>query len=174
MIRASGSLIKNILKKKNFTTVTSSKGFGISKQQFNNVKLFSTTNISLHGSGKPPEGEGITINFITPEGETVSARGRVGQSILDVAHSNEIDLEGACEASLACSTCHVILTDEIFDSLEEPTDEENDMLDLAFGLTETSRLGCQVELREDMEGMTVKIPSATRNMAVDGFKPKPH
>jgi ferredoxin len=128
----------------------------------------------------------ITINFVTPEGETVSARGRVGQSILDVAHSNEIDLEGkpsttqkyifltnifligACEASLACSTCHVILTEEIFDSLEEPTDEENDMLDLAFGLTETSRLGCQVELREDMEGMTVKIPSATRNMAVDG------
>jgi ferredoxin len=58
--------------------------------------------------------------------------------LLDVAHKNNIDLEGACEASLACSTCHVIIKDPaLYNLLPEPTDEENDMLDLAFGLTET-------------------------------------
>lgn len=91
-----------------------------------------------------------------------------------LAHENDIDLEGACEGSLACSTCHLILEPEYYNKLEEPSDEENDMLDLAFGLTETSRLGCQVKLAPELDGMTVVIPSATRNMAVDGYKPKPH
>ncbi|KAI9294147.1 ferredoxin [Neoconidiobolus thromboides FSU 785] len=127
-----------------------------------------------HGSKKLKPGEGIDINFITTEGEKVTVYGAEGSSVLDVAHANNIDLEGACESSLACSTCHVILEQEVFDSLEEPTDEENDMLDLAFGLSETSRLGCQVMITPELKGATFKIPSATRNMAVDGFKPKPH
>lgn len=97
---------------------------------------------------------------------------KVGQSILDVAHANDVDLEGACEGSLACSTCHVILEPQVYARLEEPSDEENDMLDLAFGLTETSRLGCQVILTEDLDGMRIRLPSATRNMAVDGHKLK--
>lgn len=85
-----------------------------------------------------------------------------GASILDVAHENDIDLEGACEGSVACSTCHVVVDPAYYDKLEEPTDEENDMLDLAFGLEETSRLGCQIELSKDLDGITVKLPSATR------------
>lgn len=91
-----------------------------------------------------------------------------------LAHDNDIDLEGACEGSLACSTCHVILPAEAYARLGEPSDEEGDMLDLAFGLTETSRLGCQVKLGPELEGAIIRLPSATRNMAVDGFKPKPH
>ncbi len=67
-----------------------------------------------------------------------------GDSILEIAHEYDIDLEGACEASIACSTCHVILPPEYYDLLPEPGDDENDMLDMAFGLTDTSRLGCQV------------------------------
>jgi ferredoxin len=63
---------------------------------------------------------------------------------------------------------------EYYNKLEEPTDEENDMLDLAFGLTETSRLGCQVIARPELDGVRLAIPSATRNFAVDGFVPKPH
>ena len=78
---------------------------------------------------------------------------------------------GACECSLACSTCHVWVDEDYFDNLPEPTDEENDMLDLAFGLQENSRLGCQIELSPDTDGITVTLPSATRNMAVDGYKP---
>lgn len=62
----------------------------------------------------------------------------------------------------------------MFDQLPEATDEENDMLDMAFALTETSRLGCQIFMTESLNGLRVRIPSATRNMAVDGYKPKPH
>eukprot|EP00891_Asterochloris_glomerata_P007789 jgi/Astpho2/7789/Aster-06080 len=63
---------------------------------------------------------------------------------------------------------------DVYDSLPEPTDDENDMLDLAFGLTETSRLGCQIIASKELDGLKVKIPSATRNFAVDGYVPKPH
>jgi len=84
-------------------------------------------------------------------------------------------LLGACEGSCACSTCHVIVKDPIlFSKLPEATDEENDMLDLAFGLTETSRLGCQIKLTPELDGMELQLPAATRNMAVDGYKPKHH
>lgn len=71
------------------------------------------------------------------DGERKTVQGVVGESLLAVAHHNEIELEGACEGSLACSTCHVIVNDEWYDQLPEPLDEEYDMLDLAFGLTET-------------------------------------
>ena len=90
--------------------------------------------------------------------------------MLDVAHNNGIDLEGACESSLACSTCHVILESGVYDSLEEPCEEEEDLLDLAYGLTHTSRLGCQVKVTREMENMVVKLPSATRNFYVDKKK----
>lgn len=89
---------------------------------------------------------------------------------MDVAHNNGIDLEGACESSLACSTCHVILEATVYDSLGEPCEEEEDLLDLAYGLTHTSRLGCQVKVTREMEEMTVKLPSATRNFFVDKSK----
>lgn len=105
----------------------------------------------------------------------VTVEAPLGENLLEVAHSNEIDLEGACEGSLACSTCHVIVEDQAYyDKIPEPDDDENDMLDLAFGLTDTSRLGCQVIATEELDGMHVTIPSATRNFAVDGFVPKPH
>ena len=95
----------------------------------------------------------------------------MGSSLLDVAHSNNIDLEGACEGSVACSTCHVIVDSRFYDKLDEPTDEENDMLDLAFGLTETSRLGCQVLLTPELSGLKVRIPSATRNVQQSKMNP---
>lgn len=58
--------------------------------------------------------------------------------MLSVAHREDIDLEGACEGSLACSTCHVVIADQdFFDKIPEADDDENDMLDLAFGLTQT-------------------------------------
>ncbi|KAK9768342.1 mitochondrial matrix iron-sulfur protein [Basidiobolus ranarum] len=116
----------------------------------------------------------LTVNFITAEGENVTVKAAEGDNIMEIAHQNHIDLEGACEGSLACSTCHVVIPDEFYEKLEEPSDEENDMLDLAFGLTDTSRLGCQVIMTPELDGITCKIPSATRNMAVDGYKPKPH
>jgi 2Fe-2S ferredoxin len=88
----------------------------------------------------------------------------VGLSVLEIAHRHDIDLEGACEGSLACSTCHVIVDSEWYEQLDPPTEEEEDMLDLAFGLTRTSRLGCQIRMTEDLDGLTVALPSATHNM----------
>jgi len=117
----------------------------------------------------------VSVTFIDKGGKKRVVKDKVGTSLLQVAHNNDIDLEGACEGSLACSTCHVIVKDpEIYKSLGEPSDEENDMLDLAFGLTETSRLGCQIKLSPALEGMEVILPSATRNLAVDGYKPPKH
>ena len=69
--------------------------------------------------------------------------------------------------TLACSTCHVIVGDAWFDELPEATEEEEDMLDLAFGLTHTSRLGCQIRITEELDGLEVTLPAATRNMQVD-------
>ncbi|GJP68224.1 hypothetical protein CLOP_g24955 [Closterium sp. NIES-67] len=126
--------------------------------------------------GKADEGEeSITVTFIQRDGTEATVQVPVGTNMLQAAHDNDIDLEGACEGSLACSTCHVIVMDEDqYSKMPEPTDEENDMLDLAFGLTETSRLGCQVIATRDLDGVRLKLPSATRNFAVDGFVPKPH
>ena len=89
----------------------------------------------------------------------------MGLSVLEIAHRNDIDLEGACEGSLACSTCHVIVDDAYFGGIPEPTEDEEDMLDLAFGLTHTSRLGCQIIMCEEFDGL-VTLPPATRNVMV--------
>lgn len=117
----------------------------------------------------------ISVSFVDKDGEEHQIKVPIGMSILEAAHENDIELEGACEGSLACSTCHVIVMDmEYYNILEDPADEENDMLDLAFGLTETSRLGCQIIAKPELDGIRLAIPAATRNFAVDGFKPKPH
>ncbi|KDN44314.1 hypothetical protein RSAG8_05578, partial [Rhizoctonia solani AG-8 WAC10335] len=123
----------------------------------------------------PEPGTGIKLHFKDSKGELIKTiECNEGDNILDLAHEHDIDLEGACEGSVACSTCHVILTPEYYDLLPEPDDEENDMLDMAFGLTDTSRLGCQVKLTPELDGMTATLPSATRNMFVDGVKPTKH
>lgn len=106
------------------------------------------------------------IIFVTPNNERLEIDAPVGLSVLEIAHRNAIDLEGACEGSLACSTCHVVVDPEWYEKLETATEDEEDMLDLAFGLTHTSRLGCQIIMTEALDGLTVKLPAATRNMMV--------
>lgn len=106
------------------------------------------------------------MTFVFPDGEKKEVEAPNGLSVLEIAHKNEIPLEGACEGSLACSTCHVIVEQKFFDQLEEPTEDEEDMLDLAFGLTHTSRLGCQIIMSDELDGLVVTLPSATRNMMV--------
>ena len=190
-----------------------------------------------HGISRPAPGTGYTlsydllsrtdtrpfgrikVHFKDSKGNLLkTVEGNEGDSLLDIAHEHDVDLEGvyprvrpsrtdhlpvssnvgACEGSVACSTCHVILTPEDYDLLPEPEDDENDMLDMAFGLTDTSvaftllpvqisfisllscvydrfltnhcrsRLGCQVKLTKELDGITATLPSATRNMFVDG------
>jgi len=102
--------------------------------------------------------------FIERDGTPREVDAPLGLSVLEIAHRNKIDIEGACEGSLACSTCHVIIDPEWYDLLKEATEDEEDMLDLAFGLTATSRLGCQIIMTEELDGLTVRLPSSTRNM----------
>jgi ferredoxin len=91
----------------------------------------------------------------------------------ETARTLLISIIGACGGSCACSTCHVIVEDEgLYDKMEEPDDDENDMLDLAFGLTETSRLGCQVKMNKELDGLRVKLPSMTRNLQASDFSQK--
>jgi 2Fe-2S ferredoxin len=104
------------------------------------------------------------ITFIDRDGSRREVEAPLGLSVLEVAHRHGIDIEGACEGSLACSTCHVIIDQEWYELLKEATEDEEDMLDLAFGLTQTSRLGCQIIMTEELDGLTVSLPAATRNM----------
>lgn len=103
------------------------------------------------------------INFVHQDGRVKTIDAPNGISVLEVAHMNEIELEGACEGSLACSTCHVIVDEEWYKKLFEVEEDEEDMLDLAFGLTQTSRLGCQIIMSDELDGLTVKLPAASRN-----------
>jgi len=98
-------------------------------------------------------------------GERKEIEAENGLSVLEIAHKNNIDIEGACEGSLACSTCHVIVNDNHFNKLEEATEEEEDMLDLAFGVTHTSRLGCQIIMSDELDGIELIVPSETRNIS---------
>lgn len=108
------------------------------------------------------------MTFIKPDGESVEVDAPNGLSILEIAHQNsdKLYLEGACEGSLACSTCHVIVDQKWYNLLTAATEDEEDMLDLAFGLTQTSRLGCQIIMCPELEGIIVHLPAATRNMMV--------
>ncbi|MBT4878385.1 MAG: 2Fe-2S iron-sulfur cluster binding domain-containing protein [Alphaproteobacteria bacterium] len=98
-------------------------------------------------------------------GEKKEIEAENGLSLLEIAHNNNIDLEGACEGSLACSTCHVIVSDKYFSQLAEASEEEEDMLDLAFGVTHTSRLGCQIIMSDELDGIELIVPSETRNIS---------
>ena len=106
------------------------------------------------------------IIFVNKDGSEKVVEARNGQTILELAHQDDLPLEGACEGSLACSTCHVIVDPEFYNKLEIASEEEEDMLDLAFGLTQTSRLGCQIVISDKLDGLKVTIPSASRNISV--------
>jgi len=96
--------------------------------------------------------------FIDAAGQRRNVDAPNGLSVLEIAHKHEIDLEGACEGSLACSTCHVVVDPAWFDVLKDPTEDEEDILDLAFGLTKTSRLGCQIVMSDELDGLVVSLP----------------
>jgi 2Fe-2S ferredoxin len=103
------------------------------------------------------------MTFIERDGTHRQVDAPVGYSVLEIAHKHGVDIEGACEGSLACSTCHVVVDGAWFKKLDAPTEDEEDMLDLAFGLTQTSRLGCQIVMTDALDGLVVKLPAATRN-----------
>ena len=102
--------------------------------------------------------------FIERDGTRREVEAPLGLSVLEIAHKHGVDIEGACEGSLACSTCHVIVEGEWFSRLGVPTEDEEDMLDLAFGLEKTSRLGCQIVMSDVLDGLVVRLPAGSRNL----------
>ncbi|CAI7576383.1 unnamed protein product [Penicillium bialowiezense] len=160
-------------------------------QGYNTTRSFTATAHAAHGHITPPKaGEEINITFIDKDGTKIDLQVAEGDNLLDIAQANDLEMEGelsqsrapdikltshpgACGGSCACSTCHVIVDDpDTFDKMEEPSDDENDMLDLAFGLTETSRLGCQVLMTKELDGLVVRLPTMTRNLQASDFESK--
>ena len=107
----------------------------------------------------------VHVRFVHADGEGITeATGRSGDTLLSVAQNASMPLEGTCEGQMACSTCHVIVAKEDFDRLPPASEMEEDMLDLAAGVRRTSRLSCQILLTAELDGLTVHIPSESRNM----------
>ena len=106
----------------------------------------------------------VRVTFVTASGERVEAEGAQGQQLLELAQNSGMPLEGTCEGQMACSTCHVIVAPEWLERLPEASDDEEDMLDLAAGVTRTSRLSCQIELTDDLDGLEVRIPAESNDM----------
>ena len=104
------------------------------------------------------------MTFIERDGTRREVEAPLGLSVLEIAHKHGIDIEGACEGSLACSTCHVIVDPAWFGRLSSPTEDEEDMLDLAFGLERSSRLGCQIVMTPALDGLVVRLPAGSRNL----------
>lgn len=107
----------------------------------------------------------ITVRFLTNEGDLATeVQANPGDRLLEVGQARGMPLEGTCEGQMACSTCHVIVEPADFARLPHPSEEEEDMLDLAVGATRTSRLSCQIMLDDTLDGLTVRLPPEHRNM----------
>lgn len=98
------------------------------------------------------------ITFITRAGERLDIDAQRGLSVMEIARDADLGIEGTCDGSLACATCHVVVDPDHAGRLKPASDEEEDMLDLAFGLKPTSRLGCQLVMSDDLDGLVVTIP----------------
>jgi ferredoxin len=122
---------------------------------------------------KSPD-EVVNITFIGKDGRRIPVKGKIGDNVLYLAHRYKIPMEGACEASLACTTCHVYVKSDHESKLSPAEDQEEDLLDMAPFLKENSRLGCQIILTKELEGLELELPQATRNFYVDGHTPTPH
>lgn len=106
----------------------------------------------------------IRVNFVTTDGQKIVAEGQPGQRLLELGQAAGMPLEGTCEGQMACSTCHVVIGADWFDRLPAAVEDEEDMLDLAAGVTRTSRLSCQIVLTQDLDGLDVRIPDEARDM----------
>ena len=102
--------------------------------------------------------------FIERDGNRKLVDAPLGMSVMEIARKNGVDIEGACEGSLACSTCHVIVDPDWVAKLTPASEDEEDMLDLAFGLAKTSRLGCQIVMSPALDGLVVRLPKEVRNL----------
>lgn len=107
----------------------------------------------------------MKIIFNTADGSRVEANAEPGDVLLRVGQAAGMPLEGTCEGQMACSTCHVLVAKEWFARLPEASEDEEDMLDLAYGVRPTSRLSCQITLTDALDGLEVTIPADAHDMS---------
>ena len=170
----------NLIMMLKFTQIVKSSGFlffrccGASRLP----AISASTSVSPRRNHSDDSSQGpgtIPVKFILKNGSEVSTLARPGEISLRLAQRYELPMEGACEASLACVTCHCYVEeDEMFERLPPATEEEEDLLDKAPFLEVNSRLGCQIIITEDISGIRLRLPRATANFYVDGHVPQPH
>ncbi|XP_018871322.1 ferredoxin-2, mitochondrial [Gorilla gorilla gorilla] len=154
---------------------TSGSGEGVAPGTTRKFQATGSRPAGEEDAGGPERpGDVVNVVFVDRSGQRIPVSGRVGDNVLHLAQRHGVDLEGACEASLACSTCHVYVSEDHLDLLPPPEEREDDMLDMAPLLQENSRLGCQIVLTPELEGAEFTLPKITRNFYVDGHVPKPH
>ncbi len=98
------------------------------------------------------------IYFTKPDGETVEIEAKEGQTVMEVGRDGMVGIEGTCGGCISCATCHVVVDPEWYEKVGEPDEDEEDMLDLAVGREERSRLGCQIVMSDDLDGLSVTVP----------------
>lgn len=154
------------------------RAFALPNQSITHKVNICTSSHLFHGDFEwqdpKTEEEVVNVTYVDKNGNKKHIRGKVGDNLMYLAHRHEIEMEGACEASLACTTCHVYVIGHFLSKLPTPEEKEDDLLDLAPFLKENSRLGCQIVLTKELDGLEIHLPKATRNFYVDGHKPKPH
>jgi len=105
------------------------------------------------------------VRFVSADGRrVVEAEGAGGTRLLELAQAHDQPLEGACEGAMACSTCHVVVAPQDFAKLPPASEEEEDMLDFAYGVSRTSRLACQIWLDDAIDSLEVRMPGGSTNM----------
>lgn len=109
----------------------------------------------------------IKFKIIEEGSEPKEISAKVGDNLLEVAKNNNINIIGACEGNCACATCHVIFDKSIFNKLPKATEQEEDMLETAPGLTSYSRLACQIKIEKYFNNSTIILPKIQRNISLD-------
>ncbi len=100
-----------------------------------------------------------TVTYFNPAGEEHAVDVPDGMSVMEGAVSNMIDgITADCGGACACATCHVHVDPEWYDRVGAPNETEADLLEFADNVTETSRLGCQVKVSDELDGLVVRIP----------------
>lgn len=100
----------------------------------------------------------VRIVFVKADGQKFEVDARPGETLMSLGQRTQRILEGTCEGALACATCHVILSSEWAERIPAPTDAEEDMLDCIPNVVKNSRLGCQIEIVDELDGMEVLVP----------------
>ena len=106
----------------------------------------------------------VKATFVTADGERATAEMASGDNLLAAGQAIGMPLEGTCEGQMACSTCHVIVAAQWFSKLTPASEEEEDMLDLATSVEPTSRLACQIDMCEELDGLEVRVPADAHDM----------